>query len=163
MPLPAREFRDSLAGVLVLRAASLLALLALLASLVACGDDNNAFKQDYNEAVKPLSSLGDDVGQSLTRAAGESNKELAARYNKLADRLDEVSGNLEQLEPPESAQQQLDELEAALGEGSRRLRQLADAASEGKPSEANAAAGALVATGERLRKAETDLREAVDG
>jgi hypothetical protein len=145
------------------RAASLLALLALLAALTACGDDNNAFKQDYNEAVRPLSSLGDDVGQSLTRAAGESNKELAARYDRLADRLDEVRANLEELEPPEGAEKQLDELEAALSEGSTRLGKLADAAEEGKPSEANAAAGALVATGERLRKAETDLREAVEG
>jgi TolA-binding protein len=145
------------------RAASLLALLALLAPLTACGDDNNAFKQDYNQAVQPLTSLGDDVGQSLTRAAGESNKELAARYERLAGRLDEVRENLEGLESPEGAQQQLDELLAALEEGSRRLRKLADAAKEGRPSEANAAAGALVATGERLRKAETELREAVDG
>jgi hypothetical protein len=138
-------------------------LFALVALLVGCGDDNNAFKQDYNEAVRPLSSLGDDVGDSLTKAAGESNKELAARYDRLADRLDQVHENLEGLEPPEGAQQQLDELMAALEEGSRRLRKLADAAEEGRPSEANAAAGALVAAGERLRQAESELREAVDG
>ena len=136
--------------------------MALLA-LAACGDDNNAFKQEYNEAVQPLSVLGDDVGQSLTRAAGESNEELATRYDKLAQRLDEVRDNLSGLEPPDDAQPQFDELVAALEEGSKRLRALADAVEKGKPAEAQEATGALVESGRRLREAETAFREAVEG
>ena len=151
--------RASLAQVLARRAAFLLALLAL----AACGDDNNAFKQDYNEAVQPLSVLGDDVGKSLTRAAGESNEELATRYDNLAERLDEVRDNLSGLEPPDDAEPQFEELQAALAEGSKRLRALADTAEEGKPSEAQEAAGALVESGRRLREAETGLRGAVEG
>ena len=52
---------------------------------------------------------------------------------------------------------------AALAEGSKRLRALADAAEEGKPAEAQGAAGALVESGRRLREAETEFREAVEG
>ena len=132
-------------------------------TVAACGGDDNAFKQDYNEAVRPLSALGDDVGASLTRAAGESNEELAARYEGLADRLDQVRDNLAGLEPPDDVSPQFDELVAALEEGSKRLRALADAAEEGKPAEAQGAAGALVESGRRLREAETEFREAVEG
>ena len=113
--------------------------------------------------MRPLSALGDDVGASLTRAAGESNEELAARYDKLAERLDQVSDNLAGLEPPDDVSPQFDELVAALAEGSKRLRALADAAEEGKPAEAQGAAGALVESGRRLREAETEFREAVEG
>jgi hypothetical protein len=136
-------------------------LLVLLA-VAACGDDNNAFKQDYNEAVRPLSVLGDDVGESLTRAAGESNEELATRYDNLAERLDEVRDNLSGLEPPDDVAPQFDELLAALGEGSKRLRALADVAEEGKPAEAREATGALIESGRRLREAERAFREAVE-
>ena len=48
---------------------------------------------------------------------------------------------------------------AALAEWSKRLRALADAAEEGKPAEAQGAAGALVESGRRLREAETEFRE----
>ena len=47
--------------------------------------------------------------------------------------------------------------------GSKRLCALADAAVEGKPSEAQEAAGALVESGRRLREAETAFRGAVEG
>ena len=157
-------FSASLARVLRSRSALFLLLLVFAGSaLAACGGDDNAFKQDYNEAVRPLSSLGDEVGDSLTQAAGESNEELAARYEGLADKLDQVGDNLSGLEPPDDAREQLDELIDALAEGSERLRALGDAAEEGRPSEANAAASELVAAGERLREAETALRSAVDG
>jgi hypothetical protein len=147
---------------LVRRAAPFLALLALAAP-IACGDNDNAFKEDYNQAVEPLSSLGDDVGQSLSRASGESNKELASRYNDLADRMKEVRGNLARLDPPDDAQDELDALVASLRKGTKNLRSLADAARSGDPAEAQDAAAALVRTGQEIQSAETDLQQAVDG
>jgi hypothetical protein len=47
--------------------------------------------------------------------------------------------------------------------GSKRLCALADAAVEGRPSEAQEAAGALVESGRRLREAQTAFRGAVEG
>jgi hypothetical protein len=53
--------------------------------------------------------------------------------------------------------------QVAAAVGSKRLGALADAAEEGKPSEAEEAAGALVESGRRLREAETAFRGAVEG
>jgi hypothetical protein len=147
---------------LVHRAAPFLALLALAAP-AACGDNDNAFKEDYNQAVEPLSSLGDDVGQSLSGASGKSNKELASRYDGLADRMNEVRGNLARLDPPDDAQDELDALVASLRKGTKDLRSLGDAARSGDPAEAQDAAAALVRAGQEIQSAETDLQQAVDG
>ena len=146
------------------RAAALLSLVALAATFGACGEDeNNAFKEDYNEAVRPLSTLGDDIGASLQGAEGESNAALAGRFDELADRTETTRENLSRLDPPEDARDELDALVDALKEGVTDLRALADAARSGDPAEAGAASRELVATGQTIQEAEADLRRVVDG
>ena len=65
--------------------ASIGAALALFFGAVGCGGDSNDFKDQYNEAVRPLSSLGDQIGASLSGGEGQSNQALAAQYEKLAE------------------------------------------------------------------------------
>ena len=63
-------------------------LLICVASIAfaACGeDDDNAFKEDYNTAVKPLSELNEGISSSLSGAAGQSNDAIADQFQKLAD------------------------------------------------------------------------------
>jgi glycerol-3-phosphate dehydrogenase len=146
----------------VTRAVVPLAVLALTVGGAGCGDDSEEFKEDYNRVVRPLSALGDEVAASLAGAEGESDRAIARQFDKLADRSERARRQLERLDPPEDAQEQFDELLARLKQGIVDLRAVARAAREGDPAEAEEATEALVETGERLRQAEDEFREAVE-
>ena len=144
--------------------ASILLLLALSFGAVACGDDSNdEFKDQYNQAVRPLSQLGDEVVASLTGAGQGSDRELARELDRYADRAARVRRNLSRLEPPEGTEDQFDDLLAALKESAGDLRAVAASATEGDPTEARKATQDLVESGQRLRSAESDFRNAVEG
>ena len=147
-----------------LRAA--LAALMIVASfaLVACGDgEDNQFKEDYNEAVKPLSELNSDIGNSIGTAAGKSNSELANEFNKLADKAQQTRDNLSELDPPGDAKEEFDKLLSALRDGTDDLKAVAQAAKEGDPQAAAQASQDLVQSGTEIQKAEKALQQAVDG
>ncbi len=137
---------------------------ALALSSAACGEDeNNAFKEDYNAAVKPLSELNTDIGNSIGGAAGKSNDAIAKEFQQLADKAQETRDNLAELEPPEDAKSSFDELLSSLEQGTDDLRAVATAAKEGDPAAARQASQDLVASGKEIQQAETALQEAVDG
>jgi hypothetical protein len=143
--------------------APILVAFALLFGAVGCGDDSDEFKDQYNEAVRPLSTLGEDIGASLGGAEGESNQALATQFEKLADRAEQTRQNLAELEPPEEAADQFDELLAALKEAVADLRVVGTSAKEGDPAEAAEATQDLVESGQRVQRAEADFKEAVEG
>lgn len=143
---------------------SILVAIALVFGAVACGDDaNDEFKDQYNQAVQPLSSLGDDIGDSLSGAEGQSNQALATQFDKLADRAEETRSNLSELEPPEDAGDQFDELLASLKQAVADLRAVGAAAKEGDPAEAEEATQALVESGQKVQRAEAAFKAAVEG
>ncbi len=145
-------------------AATLAVGCALGIGLAACGeDDNNAFKEDYNAAVKPLSELNADIGSEIAGAAGKSNDAIAKEFQQLADKAQQARDNLAELEPPEDATESFDELLSSLQKGTDDLRAVATAAKEGDPAAARQASRDLVASGQEIQKAETALQEAVDG
>jgi hypothetical protein len=147
------------------RLAALATLLAVFSlALAACGEsDNEAFKEDYNAAVKPLSELNADIGNSIGGAAGKSNDDIADEFDQLAQKAQETRANLADLEPPEDAKNAFDDLVAALQQGTDDLRAVAEAAKEGDPTAAGKASQDLVESGQEIQKAETALQEAVDG
>jgi hypothetical protein len=147
------------------RRAAALCLAALVSiAFAACGeDDDNAFKEDYNTAVKPLSELNADIGSSLSGAAGQSNDAIAKKFQELADKAQEARDNLAELEPPEDAQKSFDQLLSSLQKGTDDLRAVATAAEDGDPAAARQAAQDLVSSGEEIQKAETALQNDVDG
>jgi hypothetical protein len=147
------------------RPAAIAALACALAlSPAACGEDeDNQFKEDYNAAVKPLSELNMDIGNSIGGAAGKSNDAIAKEFERLAAKAQETRDNLAELEPPEDAKQSFDELLSSLKQGTDDLRAVAQAAKEGDPAAAREASQDLVASGQEIQKAETELQEAVDG
>ena len=103
--------------------ASLLLGCALSIGFAACGEDeDNAFKEDYNAAVKPLSELNADIGSELSAAAGKSNDAIAKKFNELADKAQSARDNLAELEPPEDAKDSFDELLSSLQDGTDDLR-----------------------------------------
>jgi hypothetical protein len=137
---------------------------ALAFGAVACGDDSSdEFKDQYNQAVRPLSTLGDDIGESLSGAEGQSNQALATQFDKLADRADQTRKNLSELEPPEDATDQFDELLASLEGATADLRAVGESAREGDPAEAAEATQDLVESGQRVQKAEAAFKDAVGG
>ena len=141
----------------------LVAALALIFGASGCGgDDSEEFKEDYNRVVRPLSALGDEVAASLAGAEGQSDRAIARQFDKLADRSERARRQLARLDPPEDAREQFDELLARLKQGITDLRAVARAAREGDPAEAEEATETLVETGERLRQAEDEFREAVE-
>jgi hypothetical protein len=144
--------------------APILVVLALVFGAAACGDDSSdEFKDQYNQAVRPLSTLGDDIGDSLTGAGGQSNQALGAQFEKLADRADRTRQNLAELEPPEDASDQFDELLASLKQAVGDLRAVGASAREGNPAEAEKATQELVESGQRVQQAEADFKDAVEG
>ena len=141
-------------------------LLALVLSFgaVACGQDSSdEFKDQYNEAVRPLSQLGDDVVASLSGAGERSDRELARQLDRYADNAERVRRNLSELDPPEDTTDQFNDLLAALKQSVADLRQVGASAKEGDPAEAERATQDLVASGQRLQRAESAFRNAVEG
>jgi hypothetical protein len=126
------------------------ALLVLLI-VAGCGGGNDSFTEDYNEAVKPLSELGANVGSS----AGEFDR-LAAKTKKTRD-------NLADLDPPDDAQDEMDKLLTGLEGVTRDLSAVADAVREKDPAQQAEAAKQLVKSSSEVQRAETELQQAVEG
>jgi methyl-accepting chemotaxis protein len=171
MPLPggnlrvAEGVRPATLGAVRRAFSSIVAALALVAGGLACGGDDadDEFKQQYNEAVRPLSELGDDVVASLGGAQGQSDREIAKQFDELSDRFARTRQNLTRLDPPGDAEDEFDELLGSLKETVGDLRAVATAAREGDPAEAQEATEALVETGQEVRRAEDAFRDAVGG
>jgi hypothetical protein len=126
------------------------ALLVLL-MVAGCGGGNDSFTEDYNDAVKPLSELGANVGSS----AGEFDR-LAAKTKKTRD-------NLADLDPPDDAQDEMDKLMTGLEGVTRDLSAVADAVREKDPAQQAEAARQLVKSSSEVQRAETALQQAVEG
>src|SRR5262245_49771376 len=132
---------------------AVVAALVIVASfaLVACGEsEDNQFKEDYNEAVKPLSELNSDIGNSIGTAAGKSNDQLANEFNKLADKAQQTRDNLSELEAPGDAKDEFDKLLSALQDGTDDLKSVAKAAKDGDPQAAAEASQDLVQSGTEI-------------
>ncbi len=141
-------------------------VLAVSLPIAACGggdDDDESFKEDYNAAVKPLTELNSDIGDSLGGAGGQSNAAIAKEFDKLASKAQETRDNLAELDPPEDAKEEFDNLVSALKDGANDLKAVAEAARDGNPAEARQAGQDLVKSGSAVQEAETNLQKAVDG
>ena len=147
------------------RAAALAAItLAIALPAAACGggDDSDEFREDYNAAVENLSKVNDDIGQA-GGDAGESNQQIAKKFDEIADTAEQTRTDLAALEPPEDAKEEFDELLAALEKGVADLRAVADAATSNDPAATAQAVSDLSESGADITKAEAALKDAVDG
>ena len=145
--------------------AALTALLLVFSlTVAACGEsEENSFKEDYNQAVKPLSELNSDIGNSIGGAGDKSNEAISQEFDKLAAKAEETRANLSELDPPEDAKDEFDKLLAALEDGTDDLKAVAEAAKDGDPAAAAQASQDLVKSGTEIQNAETALQKAVDG
>jgi hypothetical protein len=126
------------------------ALLVLLV-VAGCGGGNDSFTEDYNKAVKPLSELKTKVGSS------------AAEFDRLADKTRQTRQNLADLDPPDDAQDEMDDLLRGLDGVTRDLSAVADAVRAKDPTQQANAAKQLVKSSAEIQQAETALQQAVEG
>ncbi len=133
-----------------MRLRSSAALLVLLWA-AGCGGEGSSFTEDYNRAVKPIASLGGDLGDS------------AAAYDDLAERATRTGRNLARLAPPDGATDELRRLRAGLARVTRSLEAFASATREKDPVLQRRAARRLVQWNEEFGRAETALHRAVGG
>ena len=133
-----------------MRLRSAAALLVLLAA-AGCGGEESTFTQDYNRAVRPLSSLGRHIGTK------------PSSFDALARRTDATRANLAKLDPPDEARDELKALLARLDEVTADLRDVATAARGKDPVVQKKAARALVRSSNGVERAETRLKRAVQG
>ena len=124
--------------------------LSLLAA-AGCGGDDRSFTQDYNQAVRPLSRLGQHIGTK------------PASFDRLARRTEATRRNLARLDPPEGARDELDALLTRLDRVTADLRGVATAARGHDVVKQRKAANALVRSSNAVQRAETKLKQAVSG
>jgi chromosome segregation ATPase len=133
-------------------------------ALAGCGDDDaDAFKEDYNAAVKPLSEANSQVSGAIDSESDESNAAIAERFQGLAEKTQQTQDNLRELEPPEDAKEAYDELLGALKVGTDDLSAVAEAARDSDPAAARTARDSLEESAEDIQQAERALQRAVDG
>lgn len=126
-------------------------LLVLLAVAGCGGDSSDAFTEDYNKAVRPLSELKSGMGTN------------AAQFDKLADRTGQARDNLADLDPPAEAEEEMDKLLSGLERVTEDLSAVADAVRSKDPVKQQTAAKALVKSSAEIQRAETALKQAVEG
>ena len=128
-------------------------MLLVLLAVAGCGggDSGDSFTEDYNKAVRPLSELKANMGTN------------AAQFDKLAERTGETRDNLAELDPPEDAQDEMDELLTGLDQVTDDLSGVADAVRSKDPVKQQKAAKALVKSSASVQQAEAALQQAVEG
>jgi hypothetical protein len=127
------------------------AVALVLLAVAGCGGGDGSFTQDYNQAVKPLRELGAGMG-TQPRA-----------FVRLAERTEQTRANLSKLDAPDDAQDEFDALLGRLDQVTMDLRGVARAERSRDVAKQREAAKALVRSSTAVQRAETALKQAVEG
>jgi methyl-accepting chemotaxis protein len=141
-------------------------VLALALGVAGCGggdDDADQFREDYNAAVDRLNDVNTNIQESGQSIASQSGEEIAQDFNRIADTAEKTRQDLDDLDPPEDAQEEFDRLLSSVEQGVQALRATAEAAREQNQQRFLEAAQRLSQTGEKITDAESALKKAVDG
>ncbi len=126
------------------------AVALVLLALLGCGGEESTFTEDYNKAVRPLSSFG-EVGTA------------PAEFERLAKRTQRIRRNLAALDAPDDAQDEFETLLARLDEVTGDLSAVATAERSKDVVKRRRAARRLVRSSNAVERAETALKQAVEG
>jgi hypothetical protein len=142
---------------------SRLALLFCIALLAGCGEsDEEQFRDDFDPINERLSDLGEEVGDALQAARSKSNTEIAEQFDGFAEDIADIGQDVEELDPPEDLQDEVDRLEGAIADVETALTTIADAGESGDAKAARAATVDLIDEGERLDKLQGQLLDATE-
>jgi hypothetical protein len=139
-------------------------LLAALAGAGCGGEDDGAndFREGYNAAIGQLGEINTSIQESGEQIGSQSGSAISREFNRIADIAAQTRDDLQQLDPPEDAQQEFDELLGAIEEGVTNIRAVANAAKQQNQQRFLDATGALARSGEEITQAERQLKAAVD-
>ena len=127
------------------------ALVLVLLAVAGCGEAESSFTSDYNEAVKPLSELGQGLGSN------------PAAFDRLAKSATQTRKNLAKLDAPEDARDEFKALLGRLDAVTADLTEVASAERDRDVVRQRRAAKELVRSSNSLERAETALKQAVEG
>jgi hypothetical protein len=131
---------------------------AVGAATAGCGQsEEEAFNDDFRPLNDDIIELGRKVGRGVSDAAAKSNKQLEREFGGYADELDELRGDVEDLDPPQGLEAKRDALTAAMGRVQESLEGISDASRKGSATAAAAATRALIRRSARLRAARVAL------
>jgi hypothetical protein len=140
----------------------LTAVFGLSGTLAACGDDDSAdttgFSQGYNAAIQQLARVNEDLADLRN---SRSTRAIAHEFEDFAAALHGTRAELSRLEPPAGAEDEFDDVLAALEDGARASRRAAHAARAIRPAGQRRAVQDLQRAAEELAASEDALRRAV--
>ena len=143
------------------------AIFLLVAALVAVGcggEDDTAeeFRDGYNAAIQRLNDVNSNIQESGEELASKPGPQIAREFDRIAETAAQTRAELAELEPPERARDEFDDLLAAIEDGVANIRAVADAARKENQQQFLDATEALSESGEEISAAETELKDAVE-
>jgi uncharacterized membrane protein YccC len=145
------------------RAAGFLLFAALTG--LGCGDDDDTadqFREGYNTAIARLNEVNTNLRESGEELTSQPGSEIAREFERIAEAAAQTRADLAELAPPEDARGEFDQLLAAIRDGVRDIREVADAAREGNQDRYAEATEALEEGSEEISQAEAELKDAVE-
>jgi hypothetical protein len=141
------------------RAAILVLLVGPLAA--GCGGEDETadeFRDGYNAAIERLNTVNADIQEG----GEEPGPRIAREFDRIADTAAQTRTDLSELEPPERARDEFEELLAAIEEGVADIRSVASAARKENQQRYREATEALSESAEGISAAENELKDAVE-
>ena len=127
------------------------AVLLVLLLPAGCGGDDSSFTEGYNKAVEPLSRLGQGLG-------GKPRE-----FARLAESTRQTRARLAKLDPPDDAKDEFRALLTRLDDVTADLDSVAKAERTDDIVKQRHAAADLVKSSTAVERAETALKQAVEG
>lgn len=139
-------------------------LLAALVGLGCGGEDETAdrFRDGYNAAIQRLNAVNSNLEESGEELTSKPGGEIAREFDRIADTAARTRADLAELEPPEDARDEFDELVAAIEDGVGDIRAVAEAARRENQDRFREATEQLSERSEEISKAETELKDAME-
>jgi acyl-CoA reductase-like NAD-dependent aldehyde dehydrogenase len=145
------------------RAAAFVAVAALMAA--GCGGEDETadeFRDGYNAAIERLNQVNSNIQESGEELASKSGSEIAREFERIAETAAQTRADLADLEPPEGARDEFNELLGAIEEGVADIRAVAKAARTENQQQFQDATEALSESGGEISEAENELKDAVE-
>jgi hypothetical protein len=146
-----------------LHAAGFLLLAALIG--IGCGGDDDTtdrFRDGYNAAIERLNEVNTNIQESGEELTSQPGAKIGREFDRIAETAAQTRAELAELAPPEEARDEFDALLAAIQEGVKNIRGVADAARDGNQARFQEATEALSESGEEISEAESELKDAVE-
>jgi hypothetical protein len=143
------------------RAVSAVCVVAVVAVLSSCGgsDTTTTFKSGYNAVRGPLNETGQAIANEISQAPKQTDAQVSASFNSLAQRFSAQLAKLKALKPPSSVAAEWGNVTDAASKLDSDLSAIASGAAAHNSSATQKAAASLAANASALQQAITPVRQ----